>query len=173
MDSRNSFNRIRHVHSGNTFDKSERSKSSFRSDNIIDKYNMSGRFDKTNSITSTGRKLQMIGEFTLGSDEKMFKVTHPAETGVDYTGCDNPSLVHLKNNGPKYTRPLNPYEKMVNLATIGRDSSNKITFKAKAFYEKAKELSKDPANAKMDNYNPIFYYIANPSEYRFYKYDDM
>ena len=54
-----------------------------------------------------------------------------------------------------------------------RTSRNKISFKSKAFYEKALQFSKDPIAAKMDKFNPIFYYIANPNEYRYYKLDSI
>jgi len=43
------------------------------------------------------------------------------------------------------------------------------SFKAKSIYNKAVELSKNPKNAKMDNTNPIFFFVTNSSEYRHYK----
>lgn len=122
-------------------------------------------------------KLQLVGEFSLTIDEKLFKKIHPPETEINYgpdVEKDGFKYIRIMDNGPKYMRYINPYEKTVNSAMIDeRTSKNKISFKSKAFYEKAFHYSKDPANAKMDNFNPIFYYIANPNEYRFYNLDSI
>lgn len=123
------------------------------------------------------KKLQLVGEFSLTIDEKLFKKINPPETEIKYgsevekEGFKN---IRIIDNGPKYMRYVNPYEKTVNSAMIDeRTSKNKVSFKSKAFFEKASQFSKDPANAKMDNFNPIFYYIANPNEYRFYNLDSI
>ena len=47
--------------------------------------------------------------------------------------------------------------------------SKRNSFKAKSIYEKSVELSKNPKIAKMDNSNPIFFFVTNSSEYRYYK----
>ena len=110
----------------------------------------------------------------MSKDEKMFNILHQKETLINYENCDPHSSLKIINNGPKYSRYVNPYEKMVNLAMIEKDNSNKINFKSKAFFERALDLSKNPSNAKMDSYNPIFYFIANPSDYRYYyKYNEL
>ena len=44
----------------------------------------------------------------------------------------------------------------------------KFSFKSNAFYKKAVEYSQKPKEAKMDSINPIFAFIANPNEYRYY-----
>jgi len=123
------------------------------------------------------KKLQLVGEFSLTIDEKLFKKINPPETDIKYgSDVENEGFKNIRviDNGPKYMRYINPYEKTVNSAMIDeRTSKNKVSFKSKAFYEKAFQFSKDPANAKMDNFNPIFYYIANPNEYRFYNLDSI
>jgi len=123
------------------------------------------------------KKLQLVGEFSLTIDEKLFRKINPPETEINYgpeVEKDGFKNIRIIDNGPKYMRYINPYEKSVNSAMIDeRTSKNKISFKSKAFYEKAFQFSKDPANAKMDNFNPIFYYIANPNEYRFYNLDSI
>ncbi len=122
------------------------------------------------------KKLQLIGEFSLTIDEKLFKKINPPETDINYEEDEKDAFTNIRiiDNGVKYSRYINPYEKSVNSAMIDqRTSKNKISFKSKAFYEKASQFSKDPSNAKMDNFNPIFYYIANPNEYRFYNLDSL
>ncbi len=123
------------------------------------------------------KKLQLVGEFSLTIDEKLFKKINPPETEIIYgsevekEGFKN---IRIIDNGPKYKRYVNPYEKTVNSAMIDeRTSKSIVSFKSKAFFEKAFQFSKDPASAKMDNNNPIFYYIANPNEYRFYNFDSI
>ena len=132
---------------------------------------------KTTEIKTPHSKLQLIGEFSLSIDEKLFKKINPPETVINYTPEEQKEgFKHIKfiNNAPKYHRNLNPYEKTVNSAMIDeKTSKNIISFKSKAFYEKALQFSKDPANAKMDKFNPIFYYIANPNEYRYFKLDSL
>lgn len=77
--------------------------------------------------------------------------------------------LNIVNNGPKYSRYINPYEQMVNSSMLDHQTSvNKFSFKSKAFYEKALELSKTPLTAKMDSFNPIYLYICNPKDYRYY-----
>jgi hypothetical protein len=116
----------------------------------------------------------MIGKFTLGLDENFFKVRNPPETKINYNNCDElKTSIKINDNGPKYTRALNPYEKMVNLAMIEKNGESKMSFKAKAFFEQCLFLSKDPKTAKMDSYNPIFLYMANPNEYRQYRVDHV
>lgn len=123
------------------------------------------------------KKLQLVGEFSLTIDEKLFKKINPPETDINYgfeVEKEGFKTIRIIDNGPKYTRYVNPYEKTVNSAMIDeRTSKNKVSFKSKAFFEKAFQFSKDPANAKMDNFNPIFYYIANPNEYRYYNLDSI
>ena len=127
--------------------------------------------------TQPKKKLQLVGEFSLTIDEKLFKKINPPETEIVYgteNEADNFKHIRITNNGPKYSRHANPYEKTVNAAMIDeRTSKNKISFKSKAFYEKAIQFSKDPVGAKMDKFNPIFYYIANPNEYRYYNLDSI
>jgi hypothetical protein len=80
----------------------------------------------------------------------------------------------ITHNGPSYYRNLNPYEKMVNLS-MNDNSSNlsKFSFRSKAFYQRAVELSQNPSAAKInDRHNPIFFFIADQNEYRYYKLDN-
>jgi len=75
----------------------------------------------------------------------------------------------LVYNGPKYTREINPFERMVNMAMIdNKKNIKKFSFKSNAFYKKAVEYSQKPKEAKMDSNNPIYAFIANPNEYRYY-----
>ena len=77
--------------------------------------------------------------------------------------------LYLINNGRLYSRYINPYEQMVNSSMLDHQTSvNKFSFKSKAFYEKAFELSQIPSIAKMDGFNPIYLHICNPKEYRYY-----
>ncbi len=112
--------------------------------------------------------MQYVGEFTLGVEEKTFYKLNPYETNIDYSNCDKFEEINYIDNGPKYSRYINPYEKMVNLALIDSEDKNKFSFKSKAFYEKAVDLSQQPKLALMDRYNPIFNFIANPKEYKYY-----
>lgn len=58
---------------------------------------------------------------------------------------------------------------MVNVAMIDtKENCSKFSFKSKAFFEKAVELSQNPQHAKMDSNNPIFLYIYNPKDHRHY-----
>ncbi len=132
---------------------------------------------KNQEISQPKNKLQLVGEFSLTIDEKLFKKINPPETDIYYgpeIETEGFKSIRIIDNGPKYMRYINPYEKKVNSEMIDeRTSRNKISFKSKAFFEKAYQFSKDPANAKMDNFNPIFYYIANPNEYRYYNLDSI
>jgi hypothetical protein len=103
----------------------------------------------------------------------MYNKLNPPETIINYDCNQKFNHIEINNNGYVYNRILNPYEKMVNNAMIDNiNGGNKISFKSKAFYDKCTELSLTPAIAKMDNRNPIFYYIANPIDYRFYQIDN-
>jgi hypothetical protein len=155
-------------------------KSNRNSSSIIERtpkrrYNKS--MSKYSQDIKPNKKLQLVGEFSLTIDEKLFKKINPPETEINYgPEVDNDGFKYIRiiDNGPKYIRHANPYEKTVNAAMIDEvTSKNKISFKSKAFYEKALQFSKDPVNAKMDKFNPIFYYIANPNEYRFYNLDSI
>ena len=133
--------------------------------------------NKKEEERQASKKLQLVGEFSLSIDEKLFRKINPPETDINYRkeiekeGFKN---IRIIDNGPKYIRYVNPYEKTVNSAMIDeRTSKNNISFKSKAFFDKAFHFSKDPSIAKMDNLNPIFYYIANPNEYRFYNLDSI
>jgi hypothetical protein len=58
---------------------------------------------------------------------------------------------------------------MVNMAMIDTKTNiPKFSFKANSFYQRAVELSQSPAMAKMDSNNPLFLYISNPNDYRYY-----
>ena len=108
------------------------------------------------------------------NDEETFKKLHPSDTRIDYDKCEKFTSVKLVNNGPQYSRYINPYEKMVNLAIMDPiQNSNKFSFRAKAFYEKAVEYSQTPSIAKMDSFNPIFMFIANPKDYRYYNFEGI
>ena len=105
-------------------------------------------------------------------DEDTFKKLNPPETRVDYDihpSKNKNSGIELLYNGPKYIREINPYEKMVNMAMIdNKKNRKKFSFKANSFYQKAVEYSQKPKEAKMDSNNPIYAYIPNPNEYRYY-----
>lgn len=107
-------------------------------------------------------------------DEETFKKLHLPETNVDYDihpSKNKNSSIELVYNGPKYTREINPYERMVNMAMMDNKKNQlKFSFKANSFYNKAVEYSKYPKEAKMDSNNPIYAFIANPNEYRYYHF---
>jgi hypothetical protein len=111
---------------------------------------------------------------TLGIDETSFKKLHPHESRIDYSNTDKMSSINLIENGPHYIRHPNPYEKMVNLSMIDiNKNTNSFCFESKAFYERAMQLSLNPSIAKMDDSNPIFNYIANPKDCRYYYYEGI
>ena len=99
---------------------------------------------------------------------------NPYESRIDYSETEEMSNIKLIDNQPKYSRYINPYEKMVNLAMIDTNQNiNKFSFKTKAFYEKAVELSQNPSYAKMDQNNPIFLNIYNPKDYKYYNLEGI
>jgi hypothetical protein len=107
-------------------------------------------------------------------DEETFKKINSNESRIDYSGTDKMSCVNLIDNGPKFSRFINPYEKMVNLAMMDTNQNmNKFSFKAKAFYEKAVELSQNPSYGKMDSNNPIFSHIYNPKDDKYYNFEGI
>ena len=108
------------------------------------------------------------------NDEETFKKLHLSDTRIDYDKSDQFKEIKLVDNGSQYSRYINPYEKMVNLAIMDPiHNSNKFSFRARAFYEKAVEYSQTPSIAKMDSFNPIFMYIANPKDYRYYYFEGI
>jgi hypothetical protein len=99
---------------------------------------------------------------------------NPYECRIDYENTLEPKRIQLIDNGPQYSRYINPYEKMVNLAMVDvNQNCNKFSFKAKSFYEKAVQLSQNPSQAKMDANNPIFLHICNPKDYRYYNLEGI
>ncbi len=98
----------------------------------------------------------------------MFKKLNPPETKVDET--ESKTSVKIVHNGPQYKLEKNPYDVVVNTGMIENNvDSKRNSFKAKSIYEKSVNLSKNPKTAKMDNTNPIYFYVSNSSEYRYYK----
>ncbi len=115
---------------------------------------------------------QFIGNFSLKLDEESFKKLNPPETVFD-ENYDKKVLMII-NNGPRYVRELNPYEKMVNLAMIDiKENTPKFCFKAKSFYQKAVELSQNPKIAPMDKSNPIYLHFFNPKDFCYYNKDGI
>jgi hypothetical protein len=113
---------------------------------------------------------KLVGELTLGKSQSLFNSLHP----LDFKINSNSTALQLVDNGPKYSRYLNPYEQIVNSSMIEQQSATKVfSFKARDFYEKALELSQDPKNAKMDVNNPIYLHIRNPKDYRYYKIEGI
>ena len=78
--------------------------------------------------------------------------------------------VKINDNSDKFTWQRNPFERVVNSA-IEEDNKNLvISFRSRAFYEKAQKLSLNPGNnTRGDRQNPIFFFVPNTSEYRHYK----
>lgn len=97
---------------------------------------------------------------------------NPAETTFD--DSYDKKVLKIINNGPQYTRELNPYEKMVNLSMLDmKENTSKFSFKAKSFYQKAVELSQNPKIAQMDKSNPIYLHFFNPKDFCYYNKDDL
>jgi hypothetical protein len=116
------------------------------------------------------KKFQLIGEFTLGTEEKLFYRLNPPETDIAtnrFNGEYDKTIINIVNNGKKYIRERNPYEHMVNLNTNRYNSTSSFSFKARSFYDKSVEFSKN--TEKMDKYNPIYFHLYNPNENRYYK----
>ena len=110
---------------------------------------------------------KFIGPFCLSVDEEMFKKLNPPETKFENGTKNNIKII---DNGPQYKFERNPYDVVVNSGMIENNvDSKRNSFKAKSIYEKSVELSKNPKIAKMDNSNPIFFFVTNSSEYRYYK----
>lgn len=106
----------------------------------------------------------------MGQSEDLFNKLNLPETRLGYDHSKGEfEHIEFKNNGKKYSRYINPYEKMVNMWMIDMNSGkNKISFETKAFYEKSLELSTQPNKAKMDEHNPIFLHIADSNDCRYY-----
>jgi len=111
---------------------------------------------------------QRIGPFSLGMDEEMYKKLNPPETALDLN-LERKS-VKLNDNSNQFTWQHNPFEKVVNSA-IDDDHTNQIvSFRSKAIYERAQELSLKPGNnTRDDRQNPIYFFVPNTNEYRHYK----
>jgi hypothetical protein len=111
---------------------------------------------------------------TLALDEASFKKLNPHESRIDYSNTEKPTSINFIDNGPQYLRNLNPYEKMVNISMAqSAHNATSFSFEAKAFYEKSLELSLNPNLGKMDDSNPIYGYIANPKDCRYYYYEGI
>lgn len=108
-----------------------------------------------------------IGPFSLSVDQDMFKKLNPPETKLDKEPEEYANIIH---NGPQFKIEKNPYDIVVNAGMTNHSEEVKRNgFKAKSIYNEAVELSKNPKNAKMDNKNPIFFFVPNSGEYRHYK----
>lgn len=93
---------------------------------------------------------------------------------MEFPNKDKLKSIKIIENGPQYIREQNPYEKMVNLSMIDIiKNTNSFSFESKAFYERAIQLSLNPGIAAMNDSNPIFNYIANPKDCRYYYYEGI
>jgi hypothetical protein len=120
------------------------------------------------------RKFQLIGEFTLGTDEDLYYRLNRPETDIEtnrFKGNYDKRVINIVNNGKQYIREKNPYDHIVNLNTQKYNSSSCFSFKARSFYNKAVDYSKK--SEKMDKYNPIYFHVYNPNENRYYKFSNI
>lgn len=98
----------------------------------------------------------------------MHRKLNPPETAIDLT--IERKLVKINQNSDKYTWQHNPFERVVN-SSIEEDNMNPIfSFRSRAFYEKSVDLSLKPGNnTRGDRQNPIFFFVPNSHDYRYYK----
>ncbi len=98
----------------------------------------------------------------------MYKKLNPPETALDLSL--KRSVIRINDNSDKFTWKHNPFERVVN-SSIEEDILNPVvSFRSKAIYERAVELSLKPGNnTRDDRQNPIYFFIPNTNEYRYYK----
>lgn len=98
----------------------------------------------------------------------MFKKLNPPETNLDLTLERNSVIIN--DNSEKFSWQHNPFERVVNSAIDEDNMRPVVSFRSRAFYDKSSELSLKPGhNTRLDRMNPIFFFVPNTNEYRYYK----